>query len=460
MPLLKRVVRVFILGVAGILVAGCGGPYGWLPRSPIAAADLAGATALGIVQTFSSRAVDEEEETPHSRLYKLLADGEWAPVDFENESGRSVDWPVDLLHIFRLDEQFMVLVFGESWTNIDMPEEETWSDTFLLDAATGSMYYLNAIADTPQMHWPNDHDDPLSPVGGPELLFCSDSAGHVYYVGGPSSSNNFAREWTEVRQHRGVIRLTVNEESGSLTGEFITSDANSVERMAVNLAGDLVYSLGGEFAFRTAGGTLGFLSEFLDTDGGWECFRGGDGQIYVLDKYGMAETTYLRTLEFVSEEPRTDVALAFPDPLSNYVLSLITEEQLLFRSSAGILQYFYDGTTASVSFGSDLYGGRDIMKSDRYLYIVEPSIDFDTATSSIAVVVDLSEGTWVDFPLDSQRYRIEDIRDYAADPNAILAELTDILAGTVLTYALYPDGTQELIDETAEDALIITIEPL
>ena len=464
-----------------LILAGCGGPWFWIPRPPISFADLSGAQALGIVESVSPRAIGDEDDG-YDRLYKLLTDGSWTEVEFRNERGIRADIPVDLLHLERLNEQFFVLVFGSRDDHFDdvwSEPYEWWSDTFLLDGESGNMYYLNRIADA-------GTDESGTTHQYPSQIFSSDDAGGLYYIGGPLSSDRFSNEFEQIRDSNGVIQLSYSPEDETLTGEFITSNAVWVGSLFVTGNGDLLYSYGAEvmmesegYAFRTGDGEVGFLGDFISLDS-WSArfFEGSDGKIYFLNDISteagdpvMPEwetSTLLYELSFSDGTPTTEeVATIFTadsyDSAGNLSRHLVTDEYVLFVGHWGVSQFMYGGVVRRISYPVEIGAGPTVLTSDRHLFVLNAGYSMTAGEdneTTFAIVVDLQEQTAIEFPLDRQRYTINEFRNYPAEPDAVYASLTDVLTGTTSSYALYPDGTMELLSEEQEETLIITIEPL
>lgn len=459
--------------ILSVLLISCGGLLDRLPKPVITFADLNGATALAVAHSTTARAVDDEE-TPHNVLYKMLTDGSWTIVEFQNERGRWTEFPVSLLHLVRLNDHYFVLVFGSRDTPNEIwqsPHEE-WSDSFLLDAISGNMYYLNAIA--------NLGGGDMAPVYEVEGSLGIDDADHVYYLASPFSSDNFANEGTDIRERSGVVQLTINPETSELTGEFVTSDATWVYEFVVSRRGDIVYRLGTDgggptnIAYRTSDGSVGFLSDYLPWEP-WELrlIQGEDGRLYLYeanwsgdpaDPASEVNETTLHALEFVSGEPAaTSVTTLFAsaDGPASIAEAIVADGYMLFVANGAIAQYFYDGNSVRIEYPIDVAAANSIVKSDRYVYILngyDPALVQNETT--FALLVDLELQTVLEYPLDRQRYQVNEFRDYPSSPDAVYARMTDVLTGTTASYALNPDGSSELLSEEAEETLIITIEPL
>jgi hypothetical protein len=439
--------------VAALLLSSCGGGFYWFPRPSINLADLTGAEALGVISSsYSSRAISDDDG--YDRLYKLLADGSWAEVEFRNERGFRADIPVDLLHLHRVNEQFIVLVYGDR----DDPMEgdvwssplEYWSDTFLLDTTTGDMYYLNQIANA-------GGDDTGTSYGQPSAVFGADDDGRVYYRAATYSHDRFAQKYSEVRSYPGIVRLTPDPLSTALTGVFITADTSPVTTFAVNAAGDVVYHLPDDavesrLAFVTSDGTRDFYNPGIWID---RLFHGRDRTIYVTTAEG--EENRLYALEFISGSPALDLRAT----ATNTSSLAVQDDRIVMVGSSSLLLYSYDDTSVEITFPVEIGVGPTVLTSDRYLFILNSGAGAESDNSTtFAIVVDFDTQTATEFPLDTDRYTINEFRDYPAEADAVFARMTDVLTGTTRSYALYPDGTMELLSKDEEEALIITIEPL
>lgn len=429
------------------------------------------------MQTPAPRTTADEEQMPHDALYKLLTDGSWTIVEFQNERGRWTDFPLRLLHLVRINERYFVLIFGtrsdDGTSTVWSDPFEDWSDSFLLDSTTGNMYYLNAIA--------NLGGGDEAPVYNIEGSLGADALGRVYYLASPQSSNNFEREWMEVRERSGVVRLSVDEDSTSLTGEFMTSDANWVYSFGVTSSGDIVYEFGSDgtgpsgTAYRAADGSVGFLTDYVPWESwAFSIYPASDGNLYVVAREDFQDLSdpmhtinqlNLYELAFVNSQPQVSQVATLFEPSGMAwgagLQTLAGDGYLLFIANESVARYSLEGTALRVDYPTAIAASRSILKSDRYVYILNgydpANVDNDT---TFAILVDLELETAIEYPVNRQRYQIIEFRDYPSAPDAVFAKLTDILTGTTASYTLHSDGTMEQLSEESEEALVITIEPL
>ncbi len=445
-----RVLILLVLLFAISIFFSCDNFWDWIPRQPLAFADLSGAKALAIVASSDgSRGINTD--STYDELYKQLSDGSWVSVDYENTSGMAMNYAMDLLSLRRLDHQFFVLIFGYRELNLDLEPVGVWTDTFILDSSTGNMYYLNQISNV-FGGWTDSTTSPL------QRLFSSDGSGRIYFISATQSINNFSNQASEVRETSDIVRLSLDYNTSELTAEFLTPEATWEYDIYANNQGDLIYSfaetLGGtkRLAFQSSGGEYGFVSDYIDISDISQLYNGDNHEIYWASSD--SGTCVLNQIAFNNEVPGISNTFTL-DGLDSIENAVIEDEYILFFGSSSICKFFYSGDVISIDYPVAITLGQIIIKSDRYIYILD-----EEQAATFAILVDLDSQNAIEYPFNGARYSVNEFRDYPSDSDAVFASLTDVLKGDTSSYKLHPDGTMELLSVEQEESLILKIEPL
>ncbi len=425
--------------------SGNSGPAPGSPENPIFA-DLTGATALGV------RSARGPESMMHDSLYQLDAFGDWSIVEFYTLLGDRFDIPRDLVRVLELNASTYILLYGDEEF---APGQVT--DIFMLDAESEHMYYLNQVANySLEFFAASDHD----------FSVASDAIGNVYYSADPFSTPNLTfGDHVTRRDHPGIVKITPATNDASVTGTYITPDSTSVLQFGVDAAGNIIYAGGDSpgnisyFAFITADGDTDFLESYLpgETDIR-RAFSGPDGDIWVGGRHLGVDALW--TVDLGSGAPvLSQLSAELPyDGIHDYQQVTKVGANIYVRHYRDLSRVDASGQTRIVSVeGSDNPSFEDpyIIKPDRYMFTLRR----DESGDSLALV-DFDLESYTIYPLDFSRYSVDSLTEYATDPEKVVAVLTDRLLGTRQTWTLAVDGTVELLNESDEEPIIVTIYPL